>query len=131
MGEHCGDFRLLCGTCVVELEAVKVIIFVMQRVSTSRIPVGLKPYFQEYNLARLNIDNDANIIIQRTLEFGTWDEIRWLFETYRSKRIRLFVREHGERLLKPVTFNYWRKLLGIRKWKKSPFSIDQEDLWNH
>ncbi|MDP1544871.1 MAG: hypothetical protein Q8L87_02530 [Anaerolineales bacterium] len=100
-------------------------------VSSPQIPVGLKPYFQEYDVARLDIDRDANLIIQRVLEFGTWNEIRWLFETYRSKRIRLFLRGYGERGLKPVTFNYWRKLLGIRRWKKHPFPTSKKELWNH
>jgi hypothetical protein len=104
----------------------------MQRASSSRqIPSGLKPHFQEYDVALIDITRDANLIIQRTLEFGTWDEIRWLFETYRSKRIRLFLRERGERLLKPITFNYWRKLLGVRRWRKSPFSNLKGELWNH
>jgi len=103
----------------------------MQReIPSPKIPKGLKPYFQEYDIARLNLARDANLIIQRTLEFGTWDELRWLFETYRSKRIRLFLREHGERGLKPVTFNYWRKLLGVRRWKKSPFLIAKGELWH-
>ena len=84
----------------------------MQRIPLSRqIPVALKPYFQEYDIAQLDVTRDANLIIQRVLEFGTWDEIRWLFEIYRGNRIRLFLREHGERGLKPITFNYWRKLL--------------------
>ena len=95
-----------------------------------QIPSGLKPYFQEYDTALLDIASDANLIIQRTLEFGTWDELRWLFETYHSKRIRLFLRERGERWLKPVTFHYWRKLLGIRKWKSSPFPTPKGELWN-
>jgi hypothetical protein len=104
----------------------------MQRtLSSPRIPAGLKPYFQEYDIARLDITRDANLIIQRVLEFGTWEEIRWLFETYRNKRIRLFLREHGVRLLKPVTFNYWRKLLVVRRWKKSPFPTAKGELWNH
>ncbi|MDL1941385.1 hypothetical protein FBQ99_03455 [Chloroflexi bacterium CFX2] len=98
-------------------------------VSPSPIPARLKPYFQEYDVAQLDIVRDANLVIQRVLEFGNWDEIRWLFSTYRSKRIRLFLREHGERWLNPVTFNYWRKLLGVRRWKKSPFP--NTELWNH
>jgi uncharacterized protein DUF6922 len=96
-----------------------------------QIPRGLKPYFQEYDVKRLDIVRDANLIIQRVLEFGTWEEIRWLFETYRSKRIRLFLRQHGERWLKPVTFTYWRKLLGIRRWRKSPFPTAGGELWKH
>jgi hypothetical protein len=104
----------------------------MQRATSSpQIPTGLKPYFQEYDIAQLDLTRDANLIIQRVLEFGTWDEIRWLFVTYGSKRIRLFLRERGQRLLRPVTFNYWRKLMGIRRWKKSPFSTSKGELWNH
>lgn len=104
----------------------------MQRTIFSRqIPIALKPYFQEYDIARLDVTRDANLIIQRVLEFGTWEEIRWLFELYRSKRIRSFLREHGERGLKPVTFNYWRKLLDVRRWKRSPFPTTLGDVWNH
>ena len=135
MGQYCGDICLSRWAGDVELEAIEiqgVIIPPMQRASSSpQIPVGLKPYFQEYNIARLDITRDANLIIQRVLEFGTWDELRWLFETYRSKRIRLFLRERGERLLKPITFNYWRKLLGIRRWRKSPFPRVKGELWDH
>jgi len=104
----------------------------MQRTSSShQIPAALKPYFQEYDIARLDVTRDANLIIQRVLEFGTWEEIRWLFEMYRSKRIRLYLRKYGERGLKPVTFNYWCKLLDVRRRKRSPFPATSGELWNH
>ena len=92
------------------------------------IPSSLQPYFQEYVLADLRRRRDANLIIQRTLEYGTWAEVRWLFQTYSRQRIQRFLREHGERWLKPVTFNYWRKLLRIRYWQPAPFG--KGELWN-
>jgi hypothetical protein len=92
------------------------------------IPSSLKPYFQEYDLQDLRIHRDADLIIQRILEFGTWDDIRWLFQAYPPKRIRRFLRLHGERWLRPVTFNYWRKLLHIRRWQHAPFG--KGELWN-
>jgi hypothetical protein len=46
------------------------------------IPSGLRPHFQEYDPRTLDLDRDANLIMQRTLEYGTWDEVRWLFGTY-------------------------------------------------
>ena len=92
------------------------------------IPSSLQPYFQEYDLADLRLYRDANLIIQRTLEYGTWDEVRWLFQVYSRQRIQRFLREHGERWLKPVTFNYWRKLLRIRHWQPAPFG--KGELWN-
>jgi hypothetical protein len=44
-----------------------------------------------------------------------------LFQVYRCPHIRRFLREHGECWLSPVTFSYWRKLLGVRKWTPTPF----------
>lgn len=92
------------------------------------IPHSLKPYFQEYDFADLNLRRDANLIIQRTLEFGDWEEIRWLFRVYNRRRIQRFLRQHGERWLTPVTFNYWRKVLRIRRWDPAPFG--KGEVWN-
>lgn len=94
-----------------------------------QIPTSLKPHFQEYDLASLDGQQDAALIMQRTLEYGTWEEVRWLFRQYGKAPIRSFVRERGERMLSPVTFNYWRKLLGIRRWTHSPFPTDPDEVW--
>ncbi len=95
----------------------------------THIPEGLKPHFQEYDTQTLDLDLDANLIIQRTLEYGTWDEVRWLFRNYGDRRIRAFVRERGERMLSRVTFNYWRKLMQIRRWRRSPFATAASEVW--
>jgi Family of unknown function (DUF6922) len=94
------------------------------------IPAGLHPHFQEYDVIALDFTRDANLIIQRTLEFGTWEEVRWLFTVYGSKPIRAFVKQYGERWLRPVSFQYWRKLLRIDKWRHSPFPTNKGELWN-
>ena len=96
----------------------------------SEIPIGLKPYFKEYDFIDLDINNDANLIIARVQEYGTWEEARWLFGVYGAERVRSFIRQFGERGLNPVTFNYWRKLLKIRCWRRSPFPIPKGGLWN-
>jgi hypothetical protein len=100
------------------------------KMSGANIPRGLRPHFQEYNVDSLVLDRDADLIIQRTLEHGTWDEVRWLFGIYGGPRIRTFVRERGERWLSRVTFNYWRKLLEIDEWRRSPFPTPREEVWD-
>jgi len=95
------------------------------------IPPGLVPYFQEYDVTALNLQDDADLILQRTLEFGTWEEVRWLFGLYGAARVRRFVRQHGERWLSRVTFNYWRKLLRIHRWNHAPFPTPRGELWPH
>jgi hypothetical protein len=94
------------------------------------LPETLYIHFQEYDPTSLDLQNDADLIIQRTLEFGEWEEVRWLLKQYGQKRLRAFLVENGERWLRPPTFNYWRKLFGVRRWKHSPFPIKKGELWN-
>ena len=89
----------------------------------------MRMYFQEYDPEQLDLAEQADLIIQRTLEFGDWADLRWLSATYGPKRIRLFLRQWGERWLRPPVFNYWRKLLHIRKWERSPFPVAKGELW--
>lgn len=102
---------------------------VRNEITCPDIPASLHPYFQEYDVTALDLRRDADLVIQRTLEFGVWEEVRWLFGALGSRRIRRFVREYGERWLEPVTFNYWRKLLRIRKWRRSPFPTARAEIW--
>jgi hypothetical protein len=93
------------------------------------IPAGLKPYFQEYDVSALDPQSAADLVIQRTLEFGTWNEVRWLFGFYGYPRIRIFIRQRGERTLSPVAFNYWRKLFKVERWQGSPFPTPKGEIW--
>ncbi len=100
-----------------------------ERMEANQIPDGLRPHFQEYDPNHLNLEKDAALIIQRVLEFGTWEEVCWLFATYGGARIRLFLRNRGERMLSPVTFHYWRKLLKVVRWQRSPFETPKGEVW--
>ncbi len=86
---------------------------------------------QEYNPRVLRQARDANLIIERTLEFGTWREVQWLFRIYRAERIRQFLRQHGERSLSQRAFNYWRKLLRVKRWHSLPFPTKRGELWQN
>lgn len=93
------------------------------------LPAGLKPFFQEYDIQRLEITRHANLITPRVLERGDWEELRWLFGVYGAGRIRTYLRQYGERGLQPVTFNYWRKQMGITRWRRSPLPTPKGELW--
>lgn len=93
------------------------------------IPSSLWPYFQEFDPQRLDCKADADLIIQRTLEYGTWEEIRWLIAFYGVERVRKFLRRHGERLLSAPSFTYWRKLFEVKHWQRSPFRDEAKQVW--
>ena len=77
------------------------------------IPLTLAPFFQEYNLSQLNPERDSATIIERTLRFGTRDELRWLFSTYSRKQISDWVRHWGKFGLPEPHLSFWRLVLGI------------------
>jgi hypothetical protein len=77
------------------------------------IPSTLAPFFQEYHLADLRIQQDSGTVIERTLRFGTRAELRWLFSTYSREQISTWVREWGRWGLPEPHFSFWKSVLGI------------------
>jgi hypothetical protein len=81
------------------------------------IPATLAPFFQEYTLAQLDPQRDAATIIERTLRFGTRDELRWLFSTYSREQITDWVRRWGKYALPEPHLSFWHLLLAVSEEK--------------
>lgn len=77
------------------------------------IPASLTPFFQEYDLSRLDLQKDSFTIIERTLQFGNRAEVRWLFHTYSEEQIRTWVKNYGKERLPQPHRNFWQVILGI------------------
>ena len=56
------------------------------------IPVSMAPFFQEYDLASLDLERSSHTIIERVLQYGNRSEIRWLFKIYPAQQITAWVR---------------------------------------
>lgn len=77
------------------------------------IPFSLAPFFQEYNIARLNLEKDSFTIIERTLQFGSREELRWLFSVYSRNQIADWVRHFGKDRLPQPHLRFWQIILEI------------------
>jgi very-short-patch-repair endonuclease len=75
------------------------------------IPTSLAPFFQEYNLAQLRIEQDASTIIERTLRYGTRFELRWLFSVYSSDQIKEWLEKWGKYGLPEPHYSFWKLIL--------------------
>jgi hypothetical protein len=93
------------------------------------IPDSLARLFQEYDFASIDIMEYANTIIERTLEMGTWQELHWLFHTYGIKRIIDYLSDFGHHRLSKQAFNYWCKLLYVKKFRCLPWTKIRKDVW--
>jgi hypothetical protein len=77
------------------------------------IPPTLAPFFQEYDLTHLRIQQDSGTIIERTLRFGTRSELRWLFATYSLEEVSRWVRQWGQFGLPEPHLTFWRLVLDL------------------
>jgi hypothetical protein len=94
-----------------------------------RIPHTLAPFFQEYDLEKVDLQFHKSIIIGRTLEFGTTNELRWLFKIYSKEEIIGFIKEYGYRKLSPKAFSFWRCIFKIKEYKRPEWLRDRTSLW--
>jgi hypothetical protein len=78
---------------------------------TGSIPQSLAPFFQEYSLRDLDPETAAATIIERTLQFGSRAEIRWLFGRYSGAQIAAWVKAQGVERLPEPHLTFWKLLL--------------------
>jgi hypothetical protein len=75
------------------------------------IPSSLAPFFQEYDLAQLDLERAQFTIIERVLQFGDRREIRWLFTVYPKQAIIAWVNRWGDEALPEPHRTFWKLAL--------------------
>jgi len=91
--------------------------------SDKNILLNNRSLFWDVNVETIDIEKHANYIIERFLEYGTLDGVRWLRKFYGDERIRQFLLTKRFRIRSKKTLNYWRLILNIssEEWNK-PYS---------
>jgi hypothetical protein len=79
------------------------------------IPLTLAPFFQEYDLAKMNPQTDSHTIIERVLQFGNRAEVRWMFTTYSQGQITEWVRKFGNEKLPQPHRAFWKIVLDVEE----------------
>ncbi len=97
--------------------------------SAGGIPLSLKPFFQEYDFDKLDVERHRDLVIERTLGYGNRREVRWLYQRYGRHAIAEWVRERGSRLLSRRRFEYWRTVLDVDEYKRP--SNWNSRIWPH
>ncbi len=89
------------------------------------IPRSLQFAFQEYDLEKLNPDEHAFTIVERTLTYGNRAELRWLFAQYGPQYLAAWVREVGWRLLPRRRCRFWASYFGLQNLP------ERKGVWSH
>ncbi len=79
----------------------------------SKIPEKLRSLFWDVELENINLEQHADYVLERVLDFGTLDAVRWLRSIYSDERIAEFIKHKSFRLRSLKTVNFWRIILDI------------------
>jgi hypothetical protein len=77
------------------------------------IPASLAPFFQEYDLVQIDLERSRFTIIERVLQFGDRQEIRWLFTVYHKQTIMDWVSRWGGEALGELHRSFRKLVLEI------------------
>lgn len=91
--------------------------------SDKKMILNNRSLFWDVDPETIDLERNANFVIERFLEYGTLEGIRWLRAKYGDVRIRDFVFTKRFRIRSKKTLNYWRIIFNIslEEWNK-PYS---------
>jgi hypothetical protein len=84
--------------------------------------------FPEYAFAAMDVQTHRGVIIERVLERGSWEQLRWLFATYGEAAVADWVARHGFRLLSKRSFALWRLVLEVENYHAPDWAIAAKQL---
>lgn len=83
-----------------------------------KLPRFLQFILWSYNLNEIDLEKDKEVIITQVLNYGSWEELKWLYSIYPEREIKKVVSHPGRGLWFERVLNFWEIMLGIRLPKK-------------
>lgn len=77
------------------------------------IPAELHKFFWEYKVAEINDNNKWFFVIERLIEHGDDDAVRWILQYYPQEKIIEVVK--NSRQLSRKTANFWKNYFRLKE----------------
>jgi hypothetical protein len=91
--------------------------------NSNGLPADSAWLFPEHDFSIMTPERFAAVVIERVLERGSVAQVRWLVQHYGARRIAAWVRRSGCRRLSRKTFEYWRWVFGIKRYRQPPWGF--------
>lgn len=92
-----------------------------------KIPKKKEWLFWSYDINSLDLEGDKDYIITQVLNYGTWEDLKWLFKIYSEREIKNIVKKPGRGLWFRDVLNFWLLMFRIklkkRDYQKAIFDI--------
>ncbi|PIV12741.1 MAG: hypothetical protein COS47_00935 [Candidatus Nealsonbacteria bacterium CG03_land_8_20_14_0_80_36_12] len=88
----------------------------MKRKNLNKIPSEFQGILWSANVRELDLEEDKNYIIHQVLMYGSLEQIRWLFRTYKKEEIKkVFIENPVPIYTKPIFYFIKNIILNLKK----------------
>jgi hypothetical protein len=86
------------------------------------IPATVRELLWEYSSDESLIEGPAeSTVVERVMQLGGWDEMRWLLKSFSRDRLRAYLEHRGRRVLAPRELRFWMFVCGV--------PLEEQDDW--
>ena len=83
----------------------------MERVKNKvKVPDKFKKYFWDVDFNKLELSKHRKFVMERLLNYGTFDTFDWIFRTFNDEEVRSFLKNKGKHSLSKNSFYFWTKI---------------------
>ncbi|MHB1688318.1 MAG: DUF6922 domain-containing protein [Ignavibacteriaceae bacterium] len=75
-----------------------------------KIPDEFEKYFWDVDFKNLNLEKHKKFVMERLLNYGTFDTFKWIFRTFDNEDVKQFLAEKGKYTLSKNSFYFWGKI---------------------
>ncbi len=86
----------------------------MKLKTKKKLPSDIAYCLWSYDLSSLDLWRDRQLIITQVLNYGTWQGVQWLFQTYPEKEIKEVIAHPNRGLWLGQVLNFWCLMLKVR-----------------
>ena len=85
----------------------------LRRLTPTKLPQSLRPFFWDYDFARLSWKADRDLIIGRILAVGDWNSLRWLHRRLPDAELRAWLVQRRGAGLSNRHLRFWELILDL------------------
>jgi len=78
---------------------------------TCHLPAAVRSTLWSYDLSGIDPQRDRELVITQVLNYGNWQAVLWLLETYGKEEVRKVVRKPRRGMWWPRALNFWLTML--------------------
>lgn len=79
-----------------------------------KLPKRLQSVLWSYDISKIDLRKDKREIITQVLNYGTWEDLKWLYRVYSEKEIKEVVKNPRRGVWFEKVLNFWTLIFNLR-----------------